>query len=100
MFCLAMLDLRVGRYYLVFIQIQSDQDAALFTPECSTIVALTKGCKGAKVVRDQNDIPDGCGSAVVTPFVLIHTLVRVSLFIIISRIPRGSSEIFTGSRGS
>jgi len=59
-----------------FIQIQSDQDAALFTPQCSTIVALTKGCKGAKIVRDQNDIPDGCGSAVVTPFVLIHTLVR------------------------
>jgi len=59
-----------------FIQVQSSQEAALFSPQCSTIVALTKGCKSAKVVRDQNEIPDGCGSAVVTPSVLVHTLVR------------------------
>lgn len=57
---------------------QSDQEEALFSPQCSTIVALAKGCKMAKVVRDQKDVPDGCGSAVVTPTVLIHTLVRVS----------------------
>ena len=62
---------------LVFIQVQSDQEAALFSPQCSTIVALTKGCKSAKVVRDQTEIPDGCGSAVVTPTMLVHTLVRV-----------------------
>ena len=61
----------------VFIQVQTDQEAALFSPQCSTIVALTKGCKSAKVVRDQTDIPDGCGSAVVTPTILVHTLVRV-----------------------
>jgi len=59
-----------------FIQVQSDQEAALFSPQCSTIVALTKGCKSAKVIRDQTDIPDGCGSAVVTPTILVHTLVR------------------------
>ena len=62
---------------LVFIQVQSDQEAALFSSQCSTIVALTKGCKSAKVVRDQTEIPDGCGSAVVTPSILVHTLVRV-----------------------
>jgi hypothetical protein len=66
----------------VFIQVQSDQEAALFSPQCSTIVALTKGCKSAKVVRDQTDIPDGCGSAVVTPTILVHTLVRVSAIIL------------------
>ena len=63
----------------VFIQVQSDQEAALFSRQCSTIVALTKGCKSAKVVRHQADIPDGCGSAVVTPTILVHTLVRVSM---------------------
>ena len=68
---------------LVFIQVQSDQEAALFSPQCSTIVALTKGCKSAKVVRDQTEIPDGCGSAVVTPTILVHTLVRVRLFILV-----------------
>ena len=65
---------------LVFIQVQSDQETALLSSQCSTIVALTKGCKSAKVVRDQTDIPDGCGSAVVTPTIFVHTLVRVRLF--------------------
>jgi len=59
-----------------FIQVQSDQEAALFSTQCSTIVALTKGCKSAKVVRDHTAVPDGCGSAVVTPTILVHTLVR------------------------
>ena len=68
---------------LVFIQVQTDQEAALFSSQCSTIVALTKGCKSAKVVRDQTDIPDGCGSAVVTPTLFVHTLVRVRLFILV-----------------
>jgi valyl-tRNA synthetase len=70
--------------FKVFIQVQSDQEAALFSPQCSTIVALTKGCKSAKVVRDQTDIPEGCGSAVVTPTILVHTLVRVSAIFFIS----------------
>ena len=75
-------------FYIVFIQVQSDQEAALFSPQCSTMVALAKGCKSAKVVRDQTEIPDGCGSAVVTPTILVHTLVRVSntLIIPLSRI--------------
>ena len=68
---------------LVFIQVQTDQEAALISSQCSTIVALTKGCKSAKVVRDQTDIPDGCGSAVVTPTLFVHTLVRVRLFILV-----------------
>ncbi|KAF8152335.1 tRNA synthetases class I-domain-containing protein [Crassisporium funariophilum] len=59
-----------------FIQAQSDQDAALLSSQCPTIVALTKGCKSAKVVRDANEVPDGCGSAVVTSTILVHTLVR------------------------
>ena len=72
---------------IVFIQVQSDQEAALFSTQCSAIVALTKGCKSDKVVRDHADIPDGCGSAV-TPTILVHTLVRVSrtlVFILYSK---------------
>ncbi|KAI5831094.1 hypothetical protein K523DRAFT_379399 [Schizophyllum commune Tattone D] len=59
-----------------FIFAQSDADAALFKSQVPTIVALTKGCKSAKVVRELKDIPEGCGAAVVTPTVAIHTLVR------------------------
>ncbi|KAF5319390.1 hypothetical protein D9619_008866 [Psilocybe cf. subviscida] len=59
-----------------FIQVQTDDEAKLFAPQTSTIVALSKGCKAATVVRNAADIPAGCGSAVVTPSIIVHTLVR------------------------
>ncbi|KAG6890754.1 hypothetical protein C0992_012726 [Termitomyces sp. T32_za158] len=59
-----------------FLHIQNDEEAALFESQLPTIVALTKGCKSAKVVRDLSEIPDGCGGAVVTPSIAVHTLVR------------------------
>lgn len=62
----------------VFLHIQTDEEAALFEPQLSTIVALTKGCKSAKVVREIRDIPEGCGGTIVTPTVAVHVLVRVS----------------------
>lgn len=59
-----------------FLHVQSDEEAALFESQIPTIVALTKGCKSAKVIRDLNDIPAGCGGDVVTPTIAVHTLVR------------------------
>jgi valyl-tRNA synthetase len=61
----------------VFIQVRTDQEEQLFAPQVPTVVALSKGCKTAKVVRNATDIPAGCGSAVVTPSIIVHTLVRV-----------------------
>ena len=61
---------------VVFIQVQTEEDEKLFAPQTNTIVALSKGCKAATVVRNAADIPAGCGSAVVTPSILVHTLVR------------------------
>ncbi|KAL1686988.1 hypothetical protein GGG16DRAFT_128281 [Schizophyllum commune] len=54
----------------------SDADAALFESQVPTIVALTKGCESVKVARELKHIPEGCGAAVVTPTIAIHTLVR------------------------
>ena len=62
----------------VFLHVQSDHEEALFKSQSSTIVALTKGCKSGNVVRDLEDVPAGCGSAVVTSTVVVHVLVRVS----------------------
>ena len=62
----------------VFVQVQSDREEASFKSQSSTIVALTKGCKSANVLRDLKDVPAGCGSAVVTSTVVVHVLVRVS----------------------
>jgi len=59
--------------------IQDDVEAALLGSQLPTIVALTKGCKSAIVVRNLSDIPAGCGAAVVTPTVAVHVLVKVSL---------------------
>ena len=65
-------------YATVFIQVQTEEEQALFSSQVPTIVALTKGCKSATVVRDPSQIPAGCGSALVTPTMIIHTLVLVS----------------------
>ncbi|KAJ7714328.1 tRNA synthetases class I-domain-containing protein [Mycena olivaceomarginata] len=60
----------------LFLHIQTDEEAALFESQVSTIVALTKGCKSAKVVRELKDIPEGSGGTVVTPTIAVHALVR------------------------
>lgn len=63
----------------MFIQVQSDQEAKLFESQAPTIVTLIKGCKSVKVVKDISDVPAGCGSEILTPTVVIHVLVRVSI---------------------
>lgn len=62
----------------VFIQVQTEQEAALFDSQASTMVTLTKGCKSLKVVRDIQQIPAGCGSTLLSQSVAVHILVRVS----------------------
>jgi valyl-tRNA synthetase len=62
----------------VYLYIQAENEVALFESQVPTIVALTKGCKSIKVIRDIKDIPAGCGSAVLTPTIAVHALVRVS----------------------
>lgn len=62
----------------VFILAQDEEEAGMFKTQLSTIHALTKGCKCVELARALPDIPPGCGSAVLTPTVAIHILVRVS----------------------
>ncbi|KAJ3564931.1 hypothetical protein NP233_g7968 [Leucocoprinus birnbaumii] len=59
-----------------FIHVQNDTEASLLETQVPTIVALTKGCKSAIVVRSTNEIPEGCGASIVTASVAVHTLVR------------------------
>ncbi|CCL98448.1 uncharacterized protein FIBRA_00446 [Fibroporia radiculosa] len=60
----------------LFIRVQSDNEATLFESQIPTIVTLTKNCKTAKVVRTLDDVPAGCGSAVISPTVVVDLLVR------------------------
>ncbi|KAI0075022.1 hypothetical protein K474DRAFT_1664724 [Panus rudis PR-1116 ss-1] len=60
----------------LFFRSQSDAEAALFESQLQTIVSLIKGAKSAKVVRTLEDVPAGCGSAVLSPTSAVHVLVR------------------------
>ena len=61
----------------VFFHAQSDADEAVFESQTPTIVALTKGCQSAKVVRRITDVPAGCGSSVLSDTLVVYILVRV-----------------------
>ncbi|KAI0086782.1 tRNA synthetases class I-domain-containing protein [Irpex rosettiformis] len=60
----------------LFIRVQSDVEEELFQSQASTIVALTKACKSAKVVRELADIPHGCGSALLSHTIVVYLLVE------------------------
>lgn len=48
--------------------------------QTQTIVPLVKGCKSATVVSDVSQIPEGCGSAVLSPTLTVYILVKVNFF--------------------
>jgi len=59
-----------------YIHINAPRLAKTVKDQAPTIVALTKGCKSVEVVEDKQQIPLGCGSAVVNADVTVHILVR------------------------
>jgi valyl-tRNA synthetase len=67
----------------VYFHAQTDADEAVFKSQTPTIVALTKGCKNAKVVRRVDDVPAGCGSAVLSDTLTVYILVRVRRHLLI-----------------
>ena len=56
----------------------SPNENAVLMNQTSTIVPLVKGCKSAKVISDASRVPDGCGSAVLSPTLTVYLLVKVS----------------------
>jgi valyl-tRNA synthetase len=74
--------LRLTADNTVFLRVQSHNEAALYEAQVPTMLTLTKGCKSVKVVRELNEIPEGCGSAVISPTVAVYVLVRVCLAVL------------------
>ena len=64
--------------HTVYIRVKSDEEAKLIESQIPTIVTLTKNCKSAHVIRDVSEVPEGCGSVVVTPTIVEYLVVRVS----------------------
>ncbi|EPQ53150.1 hypothetical protein GLOTRDRAFT_100848 [Gloeophyllum trabeum ATCC 11539] len=60
----------------IFVHCQADEEAALFESQKATMQTLTKGCQSVKVVRSVDEITPGCGSAVLSPTIALHILVR------------------------
>ncbi|KIJ23910.1 hypothetical protein M422DRAFT_39377 [Sphaerobolus stellatus SS14] len=60
----------------LFFHTQTEAEQTTFESQLPTIIALTKGCKSAKVVRRIEDVPAGCGSALLTETLTIYILVR------------------------
>ncbi|ESK83669.1 valine-trna ligase [Moniliophthora roreri MCA 2997] len=59
-----------------FLHTKDARESTLLESQTATIATLTKGCKSAQVVKDLAEVPAGCGSAVVTSTITVHTLVR------------------------
>ncbi|ELU39273.1 valine-tRNA ligase [Rhizoctonia solani AG-1 IA] len=57
----------------VFISSTSAEEAAMITTQTPTISSLIKGCKSATVT---SDVPEGCGSVVLSPTLTVHLLVK------------------------
>lgn len=55
-----------------YIRASSDKEANILSSELETIKALAKLVKSLKVVRNTQDVPAGCGSAVLTTDSSIH----------------------------
>ncbi|KAF8752955.1 Class-I aminoacyl-tRNA synthetase [Rhizoctonia solani] len=49
------------------------EEAAMITTQTPTISSLIKGCKSATVT---SDVPEGCGSVVLSPTLTVHLLVK------------------------
>ncbi|KAJ7863189.1 hypothetical protein B0H13DRAFT_2254165 [Mycena leptocephala] len=62
--------LKTGRSLAASYNLQSDIQRSALESQLSTIVALTKGCKSAQVVREV------AGGTVITPTIAVHALVR------------------------
>lgn len=55
----------------------SPNESTMLDSQTATIVPLVKGCKSATVVSDVSQIPEGCGSAVLSPSLTVYILVKV-----------------------
>jgi valyl-tRNA synthetase len=53
-------------------------ETTMLASQTPTIVALVKGCKSANVTSDPSQVPDGCGSAVLSPTLTVYLLVKAS----------------------
>jgi valyl-tRNA synthetase len=62
----------------VIIQTKKPEHKALFQSQEPIIIALTKGAGTCKFIADDSEVPQGCGTEVVTADINVHIPVQVS----------------------
>ena len=65
----------------LIIQSKKAEIADMLQKQRDIIVALTKGCGTCKFISSDSEVPQGCGSEVVTADVTVHIPVQVSYFV-------------------
>jgi valyl-tRNA synthetase len=61
----------------LIIQSKKAEIADMLQKQTDIIVALTKGCGTCKFISSDSEVPQGCGSEVVTTDVTVHIPVQV-----------------------
>jgi hypothetical protein len=62
---------------LVIIQTRKPQLKTLLQSQEAIIIALTKGAGTCKIIADDREVPQGCGTVVVTGDIIVHVPVEV-----------------------
>jgi valyl-tRNA synthetase len=62
----------------VIIQSKKAETASMLEKQKDIIIALTKGCGTCNFIISDSEVPQGCGSEVVTADVSVHIPVQVS----------------------
>lgn len=61
---------------LVFVHTSNSEEAELFQSQTSTMTSLIKGCTKVVTIQNMSHLPAGCGSATLSPTVVVYLLVQ------------------------
>jgi hypothetical protein len=83
----------------VIIQSKKAETASMLEKQKDIIIALTKGCGTCNFITSDSEVPQGCGSEVVTADVSVHIPVQVSSHIYASVYGVSTTDVLgTGRR--
>jgi valyl-tRNA synthetase len=63
--------------FAVYITSQDASESGMLGSQTSTVSALIKGCTLAQLLQNASEVPEGCGSQVLSSSLTVHILVKV-----------------------
>jgi hypothetical protein len=65
-------------WFLVYAHSNDAIERTMLSTQVPTIVGMVKGCSSVNIVENNKEVPDGCGSQVLSPSLTIYILVKVN----------------------